>query len=155
MLTIRDKKTTPRERAWVFPGLNGSTVSSNSHMNLMREIVHHYRANGQPVPDEETITKYLCDNLTIPCFDDGKPYRNQHTDTPTFAKRGKPSPDWGFLLNPLKLVAKEGDKGLGSIVERVVGPIGGSAFKIWFRRIFGRDCGCKERKEDWDLTYPL
>jgi len=130
-------------------------VSSNSHMNLMREIREHYEGNGQPVPDEQTITKFLCDNLTIPCFEDNRPYRNTLTDPPTFAKRGKPSPDWGFVLNPLKLLAKDGDKGLGSIVERIVGPIGGDAFKKWYKRIFGKDCGCKERKEDWDAIYPL
>lgn len=153
-LSIRDTKTTPRERRWVFPDVNGKEIAESSYMNLKREVTMHYRANGQTIPSEQQIIRYVCENLTVPCFEDGKPFRNRFTDPPTFAARGKTSPDWGSL-NFLKLLAKEGDKGLGSIVERIVGPIGGEAFKVWYKRIFGKPCGCQERKEDWDLSYPL
>lgn len=153
-LEIRDTKTTPKEKFWSYPAVDGSLLSTNSHMNIGREVAMHYSANGHPVPDEQTITRYLCDHLTIPCFEDGKPYGNPFTNPPTYAKRGKPSPDWG-LLSPLKLLAKEGDRGLGDIVARKIGPIGGDAFKEWYKKIFGKSCGCSERQEDWNLQYPL
>lgn len=153
-LTIRDTKTTPRERQWSYPGLNGSTVSANSYMVLRLEIAQHYTANGQPVPTDEQVTKYLCDTLTIPCFDGTTAYRNQFTDPLSYMTRGLPSPDWGGL-NFLKLMAKEGDHGIGDIIQRVIGPIGGDAFKKWYKRIFGKDCGCSERQEEWNLSYPL
>lgn len=153
-LTIRDTKTTPRERQWAYPGINGSFVTSNSYMVLRLEITQHYTTNGQPVPSDEEITKYLCDNLTIPCFEGTTPYVNQFTNPPSFLTRGLPSPDWGSL-NFLKLMAKDGDKGLGDIIARIIGPVGGDAFKRWYKRLFGRDCGCSERQEDFNLTYPL
>lgn len=155
MLKIRDTKTTPRERAWAYPDVNGGEISANSHMNIFREVEMHYRANNMPVPTEQEITKFLCDNLTIPCFEGREVYRNRFSDPPTFAQRGKPSPDWGFLLTPLKLMAKDGDRGLGDILARIVGPIGGDLFKVWYKKIFGKTCGCQERQEDWNLQYPL
>ncbi len=152
-LTIRDTKTTPREK-WRYPDVNGKEIIENSYMNLTREVAMHYRTNGQEPPTPDQIIKYLCDNVSVPCFDGREPYRNFFTDPPTFMQRGKPSPDWGSL-NFLKLMARDGDKGLGDIVARVIGPIGGEAFKKWFQRIFGRSCGCSERQDEWNLTYPL
>lgn len=153
-LIIRDTNTTPRERFWPFPAVDGSELRSNSWMNLLREVQQHYTTNGRTPPTVEEITKYVCDEVTVPCFEGNVPYKNRFTDPPTFLQRGKPSPDWGGL-NFLKLMAKEGDKGMGDIVQRVIGPIGGDAFKKWYKRIFGADCGCKERQEDWNASYPL
>lgn len=76
MLTIRDTKTTPRERRWWYPGLNGHEVSSNSYSNLKREVAEHYRSNGQPVPSEQQIIDYLCANLSVPCYEGKEPFRN-------------------------------------------------------------------------------
>lgn len=62
---------------------------------------------------------------------------------------------WPLPLQPLKLLAIPSDTGLGDIVERIVGPIGGDAFKAWHLRIFGKPCGCQQRKEAWNQMYPL
>lgn len=155
MLTIRDTNTTPRERFWPFPSVDPAVeLKSNSWMVLKLDVQKHYTANGRPVPTEQEIIKYVCDNVTVSCFEDGKPYRNKLTDPPTFLQRGKPSPDWGSL-NMLKVMARDGDKGLGDIVARVIGPIGSDVFKRWFHKLFGRSCGCQERQEEWNIQYPL
>ena len=155
MLTIRDTNTTPREKRWFYPGVDGKEIASNSYMNLKREVAMHYRTNGREVPSDEEFTKYLCDNLSVPCFDGAATYRNAFTDPVSYAKRGLPSPKWPFILEPLKLLAKEGDRGLGDIVSRVVGDIGGETYKAWHLKIFGKPCGCSERQDDLNRDFPL
>lgn len=155
MLTIRDTNTTPREKRWEYPSVDGGLLTANSYMNLRREILMHYQANGKPVPTDEEVTLYLCENLTVPCYDGPTAFRNRFTDPPTFAQRGKPSPDWGVMLNVMKLMKKEEDRGLGDIIARVIGPIGGDVFKAWYKKIFGKSCGCSERQDEWNATYPL
>lgn len=66
-----------------------------------------------------------------------------------------PDRDWPLLLRPMKLLAKEGDTGLGDIVERTIGPVGGDAYKIWYKTAFGKTCGCTERKDALNERYPL
>ncbi len=135
--------------------MDGKEITSNSYMNLVREVKQHYAANGRPVPTDEEITKYLCDNVTIPCFEGREVYRNRFTDPPSMISRGLKSPNWPLLLQPLKLLAKDGDKGLGDIVARLVGPIGGDAYKAWYQKVFGRPCGCSERQETLNEDFPL
>lgn len=62
---------------------------------------------------------------------------------------------WPLVLLPLKALAKEGDRGAGDIIARVVGPIGGDVFKSWYRTIFGKDCGCGNRQEALNARWPL
>lgn len=69
------------------------------------------------------------------------------------AKREKR--DWPAALRPMKRLAKEGDIGLGDIIARTIGPIGGNKFKVWYKLTFGRDCGCDVRQESWNRKYPL
>jgi hypothetical protein len=75
---------------------------------------------------------------------------------PGSASPPPPKPEsWPLLLRPMKLLAAPEDRGLGDIVERTVGPIGGDAFKAWHQTLFGRSCGCVERREAWNVRYPL
>lgn len=62
---------------------------------------------------------------------------------------------WPLLARPLKLMAKPEDRGLGDIVARTVGPVGGDAFKAWFVEAFGRDCGCGDRQVWLNIHFPL
>jgi hypothetical protein len=66
----------------------------------------------------------------------------------------KPRP-WPVWAQPFKLAAKPEDKGLGDIITRMVGPVGGNAYKAWHLKAFGRPCGCAERQESLNLKYPL
>ena len=61
---------------------------------------------------------------------------------PQKAEPAKSQP-WPLVLLPLKLLAQPGDKGLGDIVDRTVGPLGGEAFKAWYLRVFGESCGVR------------
>ena len=62
---------------------------------------------------------------------------------------------WPLILQPMKLLAQPGDKGLGDILARKIGPIGGDAFKAWYKATFGKSCGCDPRQESWNKKYPL
>lgn len=153
-LSIRDTKTTPRQK-WRYPDVTGKEIVENSYMNIKREVAMHYRANGREAPAEQEIIKYLCDNVSVPCFEDGAVYRNTFTDPPARASRGLNSPKWPLMLEPMKLLSKEGDRGLGDIVERVVGPFGGDLFKRWHLRIFGKPCSCGDRQNTLNEEFPL
>jgi len=69
----------------------------------------------------------------------------------------KPMPrdEWPLHIRLLVLVAKPEDKGIGDVIARVVGPIGGDAFKVWYEKAFGKSCGCSERQETLNQTYPF
>lgn len=67
----------------------------------------------------------------------------------------KTEPSWPIILLPLKLLAQEDDRGAGDIIARVIGPIGGDPFKVWYKRLFGKDCGCRARQETLNARWPL
>ncbi len=60
-----------------------------------------------------------------------------------------------MILMPMKALAVEGDKGLGDIIARVIGPIGGDAVKEWWPTIFGTSCKCSIRQSEWNDRFPL
>ncbi len=151
MLTIRDKKTGLKE-GWRYPGVDGKDIITNSWMNLKREVKQHYETNGQSPPDEQTITDWLCKNVAVNCYENGAEVRNLYTDPLPRGKRKNVS--WGVLA-PMKLLAIEGERGLGDVAARLIGPIGGDLYKKWFKKMTGEHCGCSERQEDLNMIYPL
>lgn len=60
-------------------------------------------------------------------------------------------PTWAATIAKLKA---DNDTGLGDTIARVIGPVGGNAFKHYFKTIFGKSCGCKERQEALNRDYP-
>ena len=62
---------------------------------------------------------------------------------------------WPIYARPLKLLAISGDKGLGDIIARTIGPIGGDAYKAWFKLAFGKSCGCTERQNSLNQKFPI
>ena len=62
---------------------------------------------------------------------------------------------WPAVFLPLKLLARPEDKGLGDIIARTIGPLGGDAFKSWHLKTFGKSCGCNARQEAWNARFPL
>lgn len=62
---------------------------------------------------------------------------------------------WPLVLLPLKLLAEPNDKGLGDIIARTIGPIGGDEFKAWYKATFGKDCSCDNRQEALNIRWPL
>ncbi len=53
------------------------------------------------------------------------------------------------------MVAIPEDKGIGDIVARMIGKENSEAFKMWFKKLFGKDCGCTGRQLQWNRMYPL
>ena len=67
----------------------------------------------------------------------------------------KPSKEWPMPIKALKMFSKKEDRGIGDTIARVVGPIGGEAYKRWHLREFGKPCGCAERQQRLNQKYPL
>jgi hypothetical protein len=59
-----------------------------------------------------------------------------------------------MVCRALKLIRTPEDTGAGDTIARIVGPIGGEAYKKWFLETFGRTCGCTERQEKINEQYP-
>jgi hypothetical protein len=62
---------------------------------------------------------------------------------------------FGVVARALKLMAKPEDVGIGDTIARVIGPIGGDAYKAWFKETFGKTCGCTERQDALNVMFPL
>ena len=54
----------------------------------------------------------------------------------------------------MKALAVPEDEGVGDTIARIVGPIGGNAYKVWFKATFGKSCGCTERQSAWNQRFP-
>jgi hypothetical protein len=155
---IKDTGTVPKE-GWRFPSIEGSRVTDirvSAYSLLYRKVVEHYQVNGQEPPTKEAVDLWLCENLTVHCFADSGEFRNNYTHQgQALDWRPVPREEWPMWAKVLALLAQEGDKGIGSVVERTIGPVASNAFKAWHRLTFGRPCSCSERKERWDSQYPL
>jgi len=154
MLYIKDPSSVPDE-GWQYPAISGPPVKATCYQQLYGKVKQHYSVNGREVPTKEAVDLWLCQNLAVSCYDGQTAFRNKFTDPPTFAQRGLKGPDWPWMMLPLKLLAHPEDRGAGDIIARTIGPIGGDAFKKWYKTIFGKSCGCKERQEEWNYAYPL
>lgn len=146
---------TPPDVGWQYPAISGENIKASCWDQLCGKVAQHYRTNGRAVPTCDEVTKWVCDNLTVPCYEGRKPYRNTYTDPPSYAQRGMRSPNWPLILMPLKLLAQTGDRGLGDIALRVIGPVTSDAFKAWHLAVFGKPCGCSARQENWNRDFPL
>ena len=65
-----------------------------------------------------------------------------------------PRAQWPLPIKAIALFSIPEDRGIGDVVARVIGPIGGDQFKAW-TKLAGFDCGCGQRQADWNAKYPL
>lgn len=65
-----------------------------------------------------------------------------------------PRAEWPLWAKTLALLATPADKGVGDTIARTIGPVGGDAFKAWYKRLTGKDCGCGERQDALNQRYP-
>ena len=63
------------------------------------------------------------------------------------------SADWPGWARVIRLVKTDADRGVGDTISRVIGPIGGEAYKVWFLATFQRPCGCTERQADLNAKF--
>ena len=108
---------------------------------LMGKVIQHRANNNLPVPSPDEIEDWICRHLI-----------QQDQDRLCSPTR---QVEWPFFLSTFKLLAKPGDRGLGDIIARTIGPVGGDAFKTWYKEKFGQDCGCRDRQIHLNRTYPL
>jgi hypothetical protein len=59
-------------------------------------------------------------------------------------------PPWALVI---KVLRAEPDMGVGDTVARIIGPIGGDAFKTWYKATFGVACNCATRQAEWNALY--
>jgi len=62
--------------------------------------------------------------------------------------------DWPFWATSIARIKSPADTGVGDTIARVVGPVGGEAYKAWFKRLFGKSCGCQERQDELNRRFP-
>jgi hypothetical protein len=65
-----------------------------------------------------------------------------------------PRNPFGMFARGFKLLRTKEDTGIGDTIARLVGPVGGDAYKQWFKETFGKSCGCTERQQDLNERFP-
>jgi hypothetical protein len=153
-LWLKDPNSPPDE-GFQYPAISGPNIKTFAWAQLHAKVAQHYAANQHPVPPQEDVIKWVCDNQQVSCYEGREPYPNKFTNPPSYAQRGLKSPNWPLLLMPFKLLAKPEDRGLGDIVERAVGKIGGDEYKAWHMKFFGKPCSCTERQDNLNRDFPL
>lgn len=125
------------------PESHGHVSSAVTFFQLVSNAMIHRRNMGYlEDPDlASTIDSAICESLSP-------------EDQRALCDGAPPEP-WPLYLQPFKLLAQEGDKGLGDIVEHVIGPAGGGAYKSWYEKTFGVGCGCNQRQDRLNQRYPL
>ena len=68
-----------------------------------------------------------------------------------FPAKPRKFPLWATLLAAKKTPE---DKGIGDTIARLIGPIGGDAYKRWFSKITGKPCGCEQRQDRLNALFP-
>ena len=158
-ITIRDTSVSPPEKRWeYFVKETNFKVTVSAYCNLKNAITRHCLANGVPIPPDEEITKYLCDNLTIDCRQGGRLYQNAFARDEAYTHpdmRPVPREQWPLWAKALALASTDADSGIGDTVRRIIGNFASDAFKTWHKVTFGRSCDCQARRERWNAQFPL
>ena len=159
MLTIRDPSLSPPETRWTFyVPATGFKVSVPAYVNLANAIALHCRTNGVDAPSEQEVVKYVCDNHTVDCREDGRPYHNLYTAKEDFVHpeyRPVPHDQWPVWVRGIALFSTNADKGIGDTIARTIGPFGGDLFKKWHKQVFNQECDCSKRQDKWNAQFPL
>lgn len=66
-----------------------------------------------------------------------------------------PHNQWPLWARSIAWLAIDADKGVGDVVYRTVGPENSEAFKAWYKKTTGKNCGCVGRQARWNQQYPL
>ncbi len=125
----------------------GHTMTGRPFTGLLKSVIQHRSNNKLPAVGqdysslESEIQDALCRSLTP-------------KDQVRLCSDAPPLP-WPIYLQPFKLMARPIDRGLGDIIARTIGPVGGDAFKEWYQKTIGQDCGCRDRQIHLNNLYPL
>jgi hypothetical protein len=122
-------------------------VTAPSWKDLLAAVQKHRMANNIPIGSnfEGEIEDAVCAQAPESWCSDLNPNRSGEV----------PRAEWPTWAKLLALIAKPEDRGIGSVIERTIGPFGGTSFKVWYEVTFGKSCGCSERRESFDIQFPL
>ena len=74
-----------------------------------------------------------------------------------FVSTGPPvqmaKPSWPIWAKAVALGKTDSDAGVGDTVERLIGKENSEAFKAFYKKTFGKVCGCNGRKNEWNAKY--
>jgi hypothetical protein len=66
----------------------------------------------------------------------------------------RPVTDWPLAARSLALLRHDADAGLGDTAHRLAAVAGGETLASLYTRLFGRDCGCGDRRAALNAAYP-
>lgn len=156
-LRLNDPNTIPpkifndwqqRGYAYVDPGVPEplGRIEASSWNELLVAIKKFRISNNLPIgllfDDEinEWVASRVPQNFTM--FQDGRP------------NIGIRRSDWPAWAKAVALLKNDTDVGVGTTVERVIGPIGGDKFKEYYKKLTGHPCSCGIRRDQLDAHYP-
>ena len=122
-----------------------STLMNSKCRNIYNDVLAKGTVVGASVHIDDNIAKTLYDNCNEELPIQPQPIKQ----TPI------PQSEWPLSLRILARGKKPTDKGLGDLIERAIGEIGGDLFKDWWFKIFQKECGCHARKEWLNEKYPF
>lgn len=61
---------------------------------------------------------------------------------------------WPWWARQIAKRATPEDKGVGDTAARLIGAVGGDAFKSGFEALTGTNCGCDARQESLNVQFP-
>jgi len=74
---------------------------------------------------------------------------------PPIASTAIPRAEWPLWASGLARLAIPGDRGLGDVASRLINAVGAARFESWHWEVFGRDCGCGDRRAWLNARFPL
>lgn len=146
-LWLKDTSTTPPEGWHYLVKETNYDVRAPNYNVLHDNVRRHCASNEVPVPSKADIDLWLCQNVTTPCYEGKHRFVNHFTQ--------REAGQWPFFLAPMRLLATQADRGLGDVVGRIIGPLGGTAFETWHLKTFGKPCSCGDRRATLNARYPL
>ena len=127
-------------------------------LSKCQPVYYQILAQGNLVHGEISIEDQIAQPLLEQCTAEPQPFAQPIFKNPTHrlpqsapVKLNIERPAWAKTLKALR---KDGEIGIGDTAERIFGSLGGTAFKIAFKAMFKRDCGCNARKDLWNTLYP-
>lgn len=66
----------------------------------------------------------------------------------------KPFGQWPLWAKALSLLKSDTDAGIGDTVARTIGDSNSAKFKEWYKKTFGKSCGCNARQNKWNVEFP-
>jgi hypothetical protein len=158
MPTLKDRQhQIPGGFTFDLPAFGWKSASFSSFDTIVGQVYQILNANpsaararGMPL-ERENIANWIDEYNAQRCFDNRWfNFIVGGSNPPPTRKFSEQWPLWARTVGALR---KDGEKGVGDTVERLVGANNSESFKLWYKRTFNRNCGCDGRKETWNAKF--